>query len=504
MTTELILQSDVVLGTMDEMFLETRERVGKHTPYIWFPFGSVTRGFPDLRNRLQYFKSTDIIVCHCEAEMEITQKFFTNAQLRYVPFVYDDSIFYPLAESARADAKAALGFAPDDKILLYVGRISIEKNLHTLLRIFSIVQEIVPNVHLVIAGRPMDNPFMEFGVFPLNMKNTLTKLYKKLGVADERVHFIGSKAPDELRDLYSVADAVTNLTLNHDENFGLAQVEAMGCGTPVVGTNWGGLKDTINDGESGYKVSTYASSALGIKVDWWEGLCRIVSMLNSNEAERRRWRCTSRDYVHEKFSFDPYRRAIEALLADGMELKEENCESLALTDFGREFFQECIPLMGSMPSYRRTLHTYQLYRQLITPYTGSSLDRADAVEPIGPGQTLCLASPVAINDDGTVSIDDLVSPFTIGVPDTHRETVVATLEAMRAEPLIKFERLTGVYLSGLPSVADALSWMLEVGLILKTVAENKDITPQHVGLKMSTPLLSIQRANPMVDALFFG
>lgn len=504
MTKELILNSDLVLGTMDEMFLATRERVGKHTPYIWFPFGSVTRGFPDLRNRVQYFKSTDIIVCHCEAELEITRKFFTNAQLRYVPFVYDDSIFYPLAESSRQAAKAALGFAPDAKILLYVGRISIEKNLHTLFRIFSIVQSIVPNVHLVIAGRTMDNPFMEFGVFPVSMKNTLTKIYKRLGVSDERVHFVGSKDPDDLRTLYNVADAVSNLTLNHDENFGLAQVEAMGCGTPVVGTNWGGLKDTIRDGVSGYKVSTYASSALGIKVDWWEGLCRIVTLLTNNEAERQRLRRTSRDYVYEKFSFDPYCRAMEAVLADGIELKEAQCEPLELSAFGREFFQECIPLMGSMPSYRRTLQTYHLYQQLITPYTGSSLDKNGAFKQPAPAQSLCLASPVVINEDGTVSIDDLISPFTIALPASHWETILATLEAMTEEPLIKVERLTRVFLASQPDVADALSWMLEAGLILKTVAENKEITPQHVAMKMSTPLLSIQKANPMADALFFG
>jgi hypothetical protein len=141
---------------------------------------------------------------------------------------------------------------------------------------------------------------------------------------------------------------------------------------------------------------------------------------------------------------------------------------------------------------------------MIAPYTGSSLDDAEAIARPAPGQTLCLASPVTINDDGTVSIDDLISPFTIGLPDAHRETIFATLEAMREEPLIKVERLTGVYLSGHPNVADALLWMIEAGLILKTVAVNKDITPQHVGMKMSMPLLSIQKANPMADALFFG
>ena len=52
----------------------------------------------------------------------------------------------------------------------------------------------------------------------------------------------------EVREFYNIADVAINLTLHHDENFGLAQVEAMACGLPVVGSLWGGLKDTIRDG----------------------------------------------------------------------------------------------------------------------------------------------------------------------------------------------------------------------------------------------------------------
>ena len=501
MTKDLILESDIIVGTMDETFLETREQVGKHIPYLWFPFGSVTRGFPDLRKPIKYFKSTDIIVCHCDAEVEITKKFFTNAQLRYVPFVYDDSIFYPMDERARQTAKADLGFTEDQKILLYVGRITIEKNLDTLFRIFSVVQKLVPDVHLVIAGRTMENPFIEFGVFPINLRNTLTKLYKNLEVPDEKVHFLGSKDPDELRTLYNVADVVVNLTLNHDENFGLAQVEAMGCGTPVVGTNWGGLKDTIRNGETGYKVSTYASGALGIKVDWWEALSRIVSLLNLSPAERLNLRRTSRDSVYERFSFDPYCRAMESVLEDGLALRDKQSEPLELSPFGREFFQECVPMLGAMPSYKRTQRSYQLYQEMITPYTGSCWESNGTGSRLSAGQWLCLAKPVRINDDSTVSIDDLISPLTIDVPAVHRETVFATLDAMHEESLIKVDRLTSVYLSG-GRVLDSLLWMLDAGLILKTM--KTDLSHESVGTKMSTPLLSIQRANPFADALIFG
>jgi hypothetical protein len=195
---------------------------------------------------------------------------------------------------------------------------------------------------------------------------------------------------------------------------------------------------------------------------------------------------------------------MESLLADGMELKDKPSEPLKLTAFGREFFDQCIPMLGAMPSYRRTPRTYQLYQQLISPYTGSSQNNGGKAGPLAADQVLCLASPVRINQDGTISVDDLVSPFTISLPEAYRDTIYVTLRAMKKEPILKVERLAGVYLSGNPKAFDTLLWMIDAGLILKTIAENKDITSQHIGMKMSTPLLSIQRADPTADALIFG
>src|SRR6185503_14896704 len=133
-------------------------------------------------------------------------------------------------------------------------------------------------------------------------------LYHMLGIPEEKIHFMPNMEPDNLRNIYNAADAVINLTLLHDENFGLAQVEAMGCGTPVIGTNWGGLKDTIVEGESGYKISTVATSALGVKVDWWEGLQKTVALLNAGRSERRRLRDRSLKNAKDRFAFAPFEK----------------------------------------------------------------------------------------------------------------------------------------------------------------------------------------------------
>lgn len=505
MTEELILNSDIVIGTIDEVFLQTRERLGKHVPYVWFQCANVTRSFPDMRTNHKYVKSSDLIVCSCKSELEIAGSFFNNAQLRYVPLVYDDSVFYPIDEAEKSTIKNDIGLKPEDKILLYVGRLELEKNVHTILKMFSVIQNLVPNLHLVLVGTAFEQPFTEFGVYPVSVMTTLNKLYRMVGIPEEKIHFIPYMEPAGLRALYNAADAVMNLTLLHDENFGLAQVEAMGCGTPVIGTNWGGLKDTIVEGESGYKISTVASSALGVKVDWWEGIHKTVAMLNASKSEQQRLRENSVKHAKERFAFEPFKAIIESVITDAEQLTKTPGEPLELSDFGRMFWEICIPLRSRMPVYSLSPYMYAMYQKLIGPYTGSADANGEREGGLSTNHTVCLATPVVINEDGSVAIDDLMWPLQIGIPDQHRQAVVGTLEAMKEEPVIDVERLINVYLPNQSNVIEALSWMTDSGLLLRTITGDGSVTLGDLGMRMSTPLYSIQRVNPMaVDLVVVG
>ncbi|HEX8283188.1 MAG TPA: glycosyltransferase family 4 protein [Pyrinomonadaceae bacterium] len=502
MTKDLILNCDVALGWMDDTLLETRERVGKHLPYVWFPLGGMTRGFAELKTNARHLKTTDLIVCHCSAEVEIVRRFTSNAQVRLLPFVFDESTFYPLDEAARQQAKSELGFAPEDKVLLYAGRITAEKNLHTVLKIFAALQEMVPDLHLVVVGQEAETPFMEFGVFPVSMKGTFYKLTGKLGLDQRRLHFFGGKGAAELRALYNVADVLINLTLHHDENFGLGQVEAMACGTPVVGTNWGGLKDTIVHGETGYKVSTVATSALGVKVNWWEVVCRVVSLLEDKDEAARLGR-RGAEHVRENYSFAPFSRVVNSIISDCEALGQRDGEPLETTEFAAEFWRECPPLRGSLPFYRYSPRAYQLYREVISPYAGA-LPGGEAEGVVAPDDLLCLASPTSANGDGSLSVDDFIFPFVITLPEAHAGTIGAALEALKSEPVIKAERLSDTYLAGSEDIPGALEWMLDSGLLLKTHPDCGRGAPANVGGWMSAPLFSFRRIDATVDAVTLG
>jgi glycosyltransferase involved in cell wall biosynthesis len=71
------------------------------------------------------------------------------------------------------------------------------------------------------------------------------------GVADS-VTFVGRRGRSVLRYYYSAADVFVSTPWY--EPFGITPVEAMACGTPVVGSNVGGIKTTVADGTTGFLV----------------------------------------------------------------------------------------------------------------------------------------------------------------------------------------------------------------------------------------------------------
>ena len=161
---ELLLSSDVVLGAIDDMVLQVREATGRYVPYVCFLNGSMSRGAPNLITIHHLFKTTDVLVGNCTGDVDITNKFFTNALTRLLPFTVDEDFYRPLDEASRLALKTKLGFGAEEKILLYSGRLTLEKNVHTLLRVFSVLRSLVPESRLVIVGAEYNDPFPEFGI----------------------------------------------------------------------------------------------------------------------------------------------------------------------------------------------------------------------------------------------------------------------------------------------------------------------------------------------------
>jgi phosphoheptose isomerase len=88
----------------------------------------------------------------------------------------------------------------------------------------------------------------------------LNAIAQDLGIAS-RVTFVGRKGRDVLKYYYSAADVF--VTTPWYEPFGITPLEAMACGTPVIGSDVGGIKFTVKDGETGYLVPPNEPEVLG-------------------------------------------------------------------------------------------------------------------------------------------------------------------------------------------------------------------------------------------------
>lgn len=160
----------------------------------------------------------------------------------------------------QADARAALrrriGAAPDSRLVLAVGRVSPEKDLHTWLRAAA----------AVLASRPgPDTIFVHAG--DITVPRYFEELEARARQPDlaGRIHFIGALPPADMPDLYQAADVFT-LTSTRFEGFPRVCGEAIQAGLPVVATRCGGVEDYVADGKSGFLCEVGDHRALADRI----------------------------------------------------------------------------------------------------------------------------------------------------------------------------------------------------------------------------------------------
>ena len=89
-------------------------------------------------------------------------------------------------------------------------------------------------------------------------------------LAGKTVQFMGNLPDHDFTKLYQNAKAFLFAAV--DEEFGIAPIEAMGYGLPVIALNSGGLKETIQDGINGYLYDQLNEDSLFTKIKQWENL----------------------------------------------------------------------------------------------------------------------------------------------------------------------------------------------------------------------------------------
>ncbi len=158
-------------------------------------------------------------------------------RIEVIPPGVDTALFKPASASA---ARQELGL-PDRPTILYVGRIEPLKGLDILLRAVSLLSDRASTRLIIVGGSLEKDTELEH----------LKMLAEDLDIGDI-VTFTGSLSQEQIPAYYNAADVF--VLPSWYESFGLAALEAMSCGTPVVVSRVGGLTTFIEHGITGYLV----------------------------------------------------------------------------------------------------------------------------------------------------------------------------------------------------------------------------------------------------------
>lgn len=206
-----------------------------------------------------------------------------KGKIDIIPCGTDVSHFGSISREA---ARERLGIDPETQVILYVGRFDKRKGIETLVRAVGQCQTRKNNkLKLIIGGgyRPGHSDGNEY--------DRIASIVDELGLNDITI-FPGRLSREVLPTYYTAADI--SVVPSHYEPFGLVTIEAMACGTPVIGSDVGGLQFTIVPEETGLLCPPKDSAAFAVAID------RILG----NTEWRNELGVNARKRVQEMFSWD--------------------------------------------------------------------------------------------------------------------------------------------------------------------------------------------------------
>lgn len=158
-----------------------------------------------------------------------------------------------VSEDDLAQLRAKAGVGLDEKIIVMAARLATEKGVEYLVQAMPAVLEKHPKARVLFVGQ-YENVVGE-QAYALK----LAPLIEQLGKAWT---FLGVLSPTELAAVYHLAEVLVLPSINSTESYGMVQVEAMSCGTPVVATDLPGVRQPVAMTSMGLVVPPQDSSAL--------------------------------------------------------------------------------------------------------------------------------------------------------------------------------------------------------------------------------------------------
>lgn len=436
-------------------------------PLIFAIHGGAILNQDFLRQHLQRLHTSDTLLVNCSSDIAIFNKMFdgNGPGLAYLPLPVDQAIFHPLD---KAMCRQGSVFERFDCIIGFVNRLLPQKNLHRFLHMLARLKAVLHPKK--VGGIVVGDYWIDYPVLPYTTAaypEKIGALVQALQLQDDLLYFPAALPEEQLLLSYNAMDVLFHPTNSIDENFGYVPVEAMACGVPVVGAAYGGLKDSVLHGVTGYTTPTWATHS-GIRMDLLNAERYMISIL-AGDKKRQDMSGAAAAHVADRFSYARCAAALQGAIDTAISRREqEGARPVAV-----------IKTVGATPA--RSLlpavtNGWEKYRDVVADYASS-----DVPVP-GPHSVLQVAAPL-VWQGNTCTLGDPAWPAAF------------TLTDEAAALLRVFE--TPVPFASVAAHAAKIRQWLEDGLLVCSNADRHGMPPFSVIIpwKDRKELLETLRAN---------
>ncbi|MEH2066675.1 MAG: glycosyltransferase [Nostoc sp.] len=257
-----------------------------------------TDEFPDRRFVIEdrIVAEADHIIAECpQDEQDLLCLYNADKEkITIIPCGFDPSEFWQVNQTT---ARKKLGLPLNENLILQLGRLVPRKGVDTVIRAFGcLVKEYGIPTRLLIVGGESEEPDPQL----TPEINRLQIIASEEGI-ESQVTFVGRRHREVLKYYYSASDVL--VTTPWYEPFGITPVEAMACGTPVIGSKVGGIKFTVQDGETGYLVAPNDPDAIAERIAHLYKNPQVLHRLKGQAIQR----------AHQMFTWKQVTSAVAAL-----------------------------------------------------------------------------------------------------------------------------------------------------------------------------------------------
>jgi len=303
---------DILLFMTDPRFYEWLWQIENEIrPLIPMVYYHVWDNYPYPKYNKVWYDSTDVIASISKLTYDIVNNVSPGTENHYIPHAVQKEVFKTLPEENVKKFKEEYfnkEEGDEDKVIFFWNnRNARRKQSGSLVFWFNEFAEEVgsENVCLLMHTDPNDHNGQD-----------LEKIINDNMMFDRRIIISQQKVPSEiLAEMYNMADCTINIS--DAEGFGLATLESLSCGTPIIVTMTGGLQEQVTDGEEWFGVGLEPASKAVIgsqqvpyiyedrisKEDFKAALHKIYNM---SKKERKELGEKGMEHVRKNYNFEDF------------------------------------------------------------------------------------------------------------------------------------------------------------------------------------------------------